>query len=372
MQQSEKAQRRKDTVIPETVEKIQEISTNEVHIIEPLTLDDIQHTPELDFLTDNLIPRGTHTVFTAPAKTGKTYFCLHYAVCMANGLPFLGMENHLQRNIGYLNFDMDRRGFIDRIKQVIKGIKPNATDDDINETLKRLKVVDLESLRTSHAKLPNFYKSENLSDLQGFIIDNNIEFCIIDTLSRIRSGSKENDNDDMMITLQNMSDFFTQNNCGTFTIHHTGKDGTGTRGASSIIDETDLVLGLRKVDNSNTHLQLFAKEVRYISPFELDAYATFKELSTKEDSEIKIIDSFLLTTLNPDADKSNIVDYLKSIGNVPTSKRNIALNAGGRYETNCKAVETHFAQGILDRTPSGRGKGFLYWLKNSFESMNPY
>ena len=86
---------------------------NDIHVFQPITLDEILQTPELDFLTDNLIVRNTVNVFFAPAKTGKTYLCLNYALCMVKNTPFVGMENHLKRNIGYLNLDMFRGGFND-------------------------------------------------------------------------------------------------------------------------------------------------------------------------------------------------------------------------------------------------------------------
>lgn len=336
---------------------------NDVHVFTPLGLDDILNTPPLDFLTDNLIVRHSHNVFFAPAKTGKTYLCLHYAVCMVLGIPFVGMENHLQRNLGYINLDMDRRGFIDRLKQVLKGIKPNSTPDDITYVLSRLRIIDRETIRSCHGHTPNFFKAEYLNDLQLFIVTNDIEFCFIDTFSHVRSGSAENSNDDMALTLQNVESFFSPLECGSLVIHHTGKDGLDARGATALKDNTDLVFGLRKVQNSNTHLQLYTKDPRYISPFELDVYVNIAQITNEETGASKA-DSYLLTTTDPDLDKSVIIDYLKSIGNVPTSRRNIALGATGRYEDNCKAVDTLHLQGILDRVPSGNGRGYRYWIKN--------
>ena len=342
-------------------EQTEAVELENVKIITPLGLDDILNTPEPDFLTDNLIVRGTHNVFFAPAKTGKTFLCLHYAVCMVLGIPFVGRENHLQRNIAYLNLDMDRRGFIDRVKQVVKGINPNITPDGITDILNRLRIIDRDSLRSAGACTPNFFKMEHLDDLRLFIQTNDIEFMFIDTLSRIRSGSAENSNDDMATTLQNIETFFSPLDCGSLVVHHTGKDDK-LRGASAIIDNTDLVFGLKKVENSNTHLQLFTTDPRYISPFEQDVYVHIAQI-TNEETGASFADSYQLTTVNPDDDASNITDYLNSIGNVPTSRRAIGYKAKGTYQINCQRVDSLYIKGVLDRRKSGTG--YVYWIKSN-------
>ena len=341
--------------VPETL--------GEFHVFTPLTLDDILTTPPLDFLTDNLIVRNTVNVFFAPAKTGKTYLCLNYAVSMAMGIPFVGMENHLKRNVGYLNLDMFRGGFNDRVKQVIRGFNPNATHEYISNILSRLKLIDREAIRGVGGHIPNFFKEEYLRDLQNFIQANDIEFLFIDTFSRIREGSAENDNDDMGITLQNIEKFFTPLECGCLLIHHTGKDGK-LRGASAIVDNAEFVFGLRKVNGSNKHLQLFSDTPRYTDVFELDVYPVFEQ-STNEDTGASRAESYFLTAVDPDSDSNvyakAVFDYLRSVGNVYTSKKNIAYHADGNYDLLRKEVDGLYAQGKLERVKSG--SGFNYRMK---------
>lgn len=336
----------------------QDTDINIPNILVPLALNDILNAPELDFLTDNLIVRNSVNVFFAPAKTGKTYLCLHYAVCLAMGIPFLGLENHLKRNIGYLNLDMGRIGFIDRVKQVIKGIKPFATNEDIEMVLDRIKIIDRETLRSVSAKTPNFYKNENLNDLKFFIETNDIEILFIDTFSRVRSGSNENDADNMGTTLQNIESFLSPLDCGCVVIHHTGKSGD-IRGSMAIVDNADFVFGLKKVDNDNKHLQLYSDYPRYVDDFSIDVYPVIQEIVNPE-TGAKRADSYLLMTVNPDDDKSNIIDYLLSIGNTPTSRRSIAGKAGGGYQANCKKVDALYLEGRLDRRQVTNG--YVYWV----------
>ena len=331
----------------------------EYHVFEPLTLDSLLETPPLDFLTDNLIVKNTVNVFFAPAKTGKTYLCLNYAICLAMGIPFLGMENHLKRNVGYLNLDMFRGGFNDRVKQVIKGFNPNATPEYISNILSRLKIIDREAIRSVGGHIPNFYKEEYLDDLGNFILANDIEFLIIDTFARIRAGSAENDNDDMAITLQNMEKFFTPLECGSLPIHHTGKDGK-LRGASAIIDNAEFVFGLRKVNGSNKHLQIYSDTPRYTDVFELDVYPVFEQC-TNEETGASHADSYFLTALDPELNNSDIIDFLKAHGNQWMSKKTIALGVGGRYEDRLKETDALYARGVLERVPAGRG--FNYRMK---------
>lgn len=331
------------------------------HIFEPLTLDSILETPPLDFLTDNLIVRNTVNVFFAPAKTGKTYLCLYYAICMAKGIPFLGMENHLQRNVGYLNLDMFRGGFNDRVKQVIRGFDPNSTHEDIQNILSRLKIIDREAIRSALGNTPNFFTKDYLEDLKNFIITNDIEFLFIDTFSRIRAGSKENDNDHMGLVLQNAEEFFTPLNCGCLFIHHTGKDEQTIRGAQALIDNSEFVFGLRKVNKSNKHLQLYSDTPRYTDVFELDVYPVFQQI-TNEETGAKHAESYFLTTVNPENKNSDIVDFLKAHGNPYMSKKNLAKAVGGNYQDRLKEIDALYAQGVMERVKAG--KGFNYKLKS--------
>lgn len=331
----------------------------EYHVFEPLTLDSLLETPPLDFLTDNLIVKNTVNVFFAPAKTGKTYLCLNYAICLAMGIPFLGMENHLKRNVGYLNLDMFRGGFNDRVKQVIKGFNPNATPEYISNILNRVKIIDREAIRSVGGHIPNFYKEEYLDDLRNFIITNDIEFLILDTFARIRAGSAENDNDDMAITLQNMEKFFSPLDCGALPIHHTGKDGK-LRGASAIIDNAEFVFGLRKVNGSNKHLQIYSDTPRYTDVFELDVYPVFEQC-TNEETGASHADSYFLSAVDPELNNSDIIDFMKARKNPWMSKKTIGIGVGGRYEDRLKEIDALYAKGILERIPAGRG--FNYRLK---------
>ena len=339
-----------------------ESPVSDIHVFEPLTLDDVLETPPLDFITDNLVVRNTVNVFFAPAKTGKTYLCLYYAVCMTKGIPFLGMETHLKRNVGYLNLDMFRGGFNDRMKQVIRGFNPNSTPDDIRDILNRLRIIDRESIRSAKGNTPNFFDKKYLDDLRFFIEVNNIEFLFVDTFSRIRAGSKENDNDHMGLVLQNAEEFFSPLECTSLFIHHTGKDQTTIRGAQALIDNSEFVFGLRKVNNSNKHLQLFSDTPRYTDVFELDVYPVFQQ-STNDETGARIAESYFLTTADPDNENSDITDFLKSHGNVWMSKTNLALAVDGNYDNRRKEVDALYAQGKLERVKSGRG--FNYRIKES-------
>ena len=335
---------------------------NDIHVFQPITLDEILQTPELDFLTDNLIVRNTVNVFFAPAKTGKTYLCLNYALCMVKNTPFVGMENHLKRNIGYLNLDMFRGGFNDRVKQVIRGFNPNATPEYLSDIFSRLKIIDNESIRLANGHTPNFFTKDYLNDLKFFIEYNDIEFLFIDTFSRIRTGSKENDNNDMAVTLQNAEEFFAPLNCGCLFIHHTGKDEKTIRGAQSIVDNSEFVFGLRKVNNSNKHLQLFSETPRYTDVFELDVYPTFKQRTNEAGASFA--EAYFLSAIDPDDSGNNILEYLNSINNTWVSSRDICLHAGGKYKTNALKIAELYNKGVLERIKSG--KGFNY-RKN----MNP-
>lgn len=363
LQQSQASAERHEAGMPIDESVVtQELTESTLHVFRPLTLEDILETPPLDFLTDNFIVRNTVNVFFAPGKTGKTFLCLNYAICMVMDIPFLGMENHLKRNIGYLNLDMFRGGFNDRLKQVIKGFNPNATPEYINKILSRLIIIDREAIRSVGGHTPNFYKEDYLDDLRFFITTNDIEFLFIDTFSRVRTGSKENDNDDMGLTLQNAEKFFSSLDCGCLFIHHTGKQDEKTpRGAQALIDNAEFVFGLRKENGSNKHLKLFSDTPRYTDVFEMDVYPVIKEIKNEETGASRA-DSYFLTTIDPDSDNSDIVDFLKNHGNPWMSKRNIAIGVGGNNKNRRLEVDDLYARGILERVKSGNG--FNYRIKS--------
>lgn len=345
---------------PSTSANVAIPTETEIHVFNPLTLDDILYTPKLDFITDNFIVRNTVNVFYAPGKTGKTFTCLHYGMCMAKGIPFLGMETHLNRNIGYLNLDMFRGGFNDRIKQVMRGFNPNITTDEMAFLMNRIKILDREEIRRANGNIPNFFDYKYLDDLKFYINANDIEFLFIDTFSRIRAGSAENSNDDMATVLQNAEEFFTPLQCTSLFIHHTGKDGN-LRGAQAIIDNAEFVFGLKKVNGSNKHLKLFSDTPRYTDTFEFDIYPEFKEC-TNEETGASYADAYFLTTIDPDTKDTAIVDFLKTHENPWMSKTNLAKAAGGNYEARRREVDSLYAQNILTRQKSGNG--FVYRLKN--------
>ena len=331
-----------------------------IHIIEPVSTDDILNIKEPEYLIDKTITRNSQTLFYAKPKTGKSLVTLNMCVCLATGMPFLNCETHLERNIAYLNLDMDRQSFLARIKPVIKGMHPKASENElasfIEQVNDRVKIIDNLSLRNSGAKRPNFFKYENLKDLEFFLIHHNCELLIIDTMAKVRAGSKENDNDDMGVTLDNIRQFTENINCGTIAIHHAGKDG-GFRGASAISQEVDLIMGLERSQNSHKKLKLFSDDARIGSPFNYEVYPIFQE-----DEETETLLSYVLSLTPSDADTKHIKEYLLANGNLYTSARTISSEAFGGYNDNQKLIATMYNKGELERIPA-KPRGFLYRLK---------
>ena len=275
-----------------------------IHIIEPVSTDDILNIKEPEYLIDKTITRNSQTLFYAKPKTGKSLVTLNMCVCLATGMPFLNCETHLERNIAYLNLDMDRQSFLARIKPVIKGMHPKASENElasfIEQVNDRVKIIDNLSLRNSGAKRPNFFKYENLKDLEFFLIHHNCELLIIDTMAKVRAGSKENDNE---------------------------------------------------------KLKLFSDDARIGSPFNYEVYPIFQE-----DEETETLLSYVLSLTPSDADTKHIKEYLLANGNLYTSARTISSEAFGGYNDNQKLIATMYNKGELERIPA-KPRGFLYRLK---------
>jgi hypothetical protein len=87
---------------------------------EPILLSDIltppQKPPEL---ISGILRRGHKMLIAGPSKAGKSFLLIELAICIAEGLPWLGFQC-AQGKVLYVNLEIDPASCIDRFLQIYK------------------------------------------------------------------------------------------------------------------------------------------------------------------------------------------------------------------------------------------------------------
>ena len=75
--------------------------------------------PPLESVVENFLPLGI-MLLGAPPKSFKSYLCLDMALCICQGLDFLGFKTH-RHGVLYLDLESTKRRPKSRLEQILKG-----------------------------------------------------------------------------------------------------------------------------------------------------------------------------------------------------------------------------------------------------------
>jgi len=128
-------------------------------------------------LVPGLLSRGNKMVLGGGSKSGKTWSLIHLALCMATGTPWWGYPITRRRRVLYLNLEIQRPYFIQRVNvlKVAMGIEGPVDLD----------VIHLRGLCDDHCRLlPNI--SEFLQSTENSIYD----AITLDPLYKMLHGSE--------------------------------------------------------------------------------------------------------------------------------------------------------------------------------------
>ena len=188
--------------------------------------------PGADYLIDGLLTIGDTSIIGGASGSGKSFFALHQAMCIARGTEFFGRQVK-QGGVIYQAGE-GGRGVIKRLiaQQIHFGIP---ADEDIPLVL-------------LPAKIDLFSKE---GDTQAFIDEVKVhasrmacplQLIVIDTLSKASAGAEENSGKDMGAILDNIDKIRTATGAHVQFVHHLNSDGKKLRGHTSIRADVDQVI----------------------------------------------------------------------------------------------------------------------------------
>ena len=203
--------------------------------IEAWTFNDFKELKkDKNFLIYNVLyPKTVNMVYSPPAQF-KSLMCLDMALCLSNGLSWLGNEVKARKKVLYCDKENNDQLIKERLLGLHKG--HNLTRGDF----------PLHILRRNGDLL----NQEFIDALHTFVSENSIEVIFFDTLHRF-ADYDENKSDDLnrlyTMVFQPLIEKF---GVSIVFLHHTKKDG-GYRGSGDFLGMVDTAWSIRRTGKSN-------------------------------------------------------------------------------------------------------------------------
>jgi len=192
----------------------------ELPLISSLDLARNENSEPVDWLVDDLIPKGTIVLLTASPGSYKTFFALSLARSVGESESFLGRSVEAGF-VTYMDKENPRSLLELRIKQV--GASPNLTLWPL--------WADPEPPNLGDKSYPTLATSRSL--------------LVFDSMRRFHTGS-ENAPDEMAVIMGYLRDL-TKAGTTVLVIHHAGKaEGNAYRGTTEILAGVDIAFSLEK------------------------------------------------------------------------------------------------------------------------------
>ena len=179
---------------------------------------------------------------------GKTWFSLGLATAIANNTGFGPWRTHDKLPVLYVDGEMA----YESIQQRIEGM--GASDN--------LYVLNHQSLFHDKQKTLNLADPTAQEAITSLCFNNGIKVVILDNLSCLFSGIKENDNDAWEVVLPWLL-LMRNHGISVIIVAHSGRDGKNMRGASRRDDAAGFVIRLEDVDDSSES----SNGARFVSVF---------------------------------------------------------------------------------------------------------
>jgi hypothetical protein len=189
-------------------------------------LDLTQEIPPTDWLIEDLLVGSEATVLSADSGVGKSFFSMAAALAVSGGdETFLGLPIHRHGPVLYVDEENSAQLVLARLHAL--GFDPAK-----HSSLEYLWYAGVDLVGEPSRLL------EEALDLEPALV-------VLDSLSRVGMGVDENSNTDMTKLLrQGIVPLARETGAAVLVLHHTPKDGTGSRGAGAIKAAVDQELSL--------------------------------------------------------------------------------------------------------------------------------
>lgn len=237
--------------------------------------------PKREWVIDGFLPSKIVVAVIAAGGTGKSYFAMHLAVCIASGTPLFGRHQPKSAaKVVFISGEDDRHELQRRLHKVVAGLSPQARLL-VNQNLHFIDLADSFELFTEKNNKGEVAITKTPSLICKQIteqVGSDIGLVIVDPVARFRGGD-ENFAADATRFVQSLQQIRDQLNTSVLCLHHVnkvaGKGGNqnNARGSSAFID------GVRLVFQLNTLLE---SEIRtlYGNPFALPPLLTVQSVKS--------------------------------------------------------------------------------------------
>lgn len=216
--------------------------------------DDLPEAETLDEIWDNLPPLapeliegvlrvGHKMLLAAPSKAGKSFLLMELVICIAEGIPWLGLKCK-QGKVLYVNLELDSASCEHRFVELYKGlgIEPKNKGNIIIWNL-RGRAVPMNKLTPSAIRR---FKNENLAAI------------IIDPIYKVITGD-ENNATEMSVFCSYFDRLALDCNCSVIYCHHHSKGATSkyanavdrSSGSGVFARDPDAILDLTQLNPGN-------------------------------------------------------------------------------------------------------------------------
>jgi hypothetical protein len=193
-----------------------------------LTLDHIDALPDLEFLIDGVLPRGSLSVLYGEPGCGKTFVALSIAMCVAAGANWL--ERQTRKGAVLYIAAEGVGGMKYRLQAYRRMYETDGTK--IRFLPEPIQLIDQDALE----------ELKHMLAAQGFKPD----LVIVDTLARVTVGVDENATEGMGEVVEAVDSLRRDLGFAVLLIHHTRKDGSIERGSSALRGAADVMIECKK------------------------------------------------------------------------------------------------------------------------------
>ena len=199
----------------ELEKRIEEFTSEAVHIPEPKTINDYPSVIALEpILIDGLFRKGRKGILTADSKAGKSFFAIELGLCVASGTPFLGRKC-TKSKVCYFNYEIAESEFMDRVKAVSAALK--IKEDDFAENFK---IIHMRGYSIPLSKMCGNIIALMLQEQKT--TGEPFSLIIMDPIYKITNGD-ENSAKDVGRFCNDLDKIIKESGCSVFYTHHHSK-----------------------------------------------------------------------------------------------------------------------------------------------------
>jgi hypothetical protein len=199
--------------------------------------------PQPKWLVQNHVTDG-FTVMYGPPKSGKTFVALDWALSMASGRTWNGLQTE-PAPVLYVSGE-GAGGLHKRVQ---------AWKTQHGEGSSRLYFIPFGA---------RIVDREHVIQLRHDLHATGARLLVIDTLARSMAGSDENSAKDMGTAIQALDWLREKTGCGTLVLHHSGVDGTRPRGSTALFGAADTLI---RVEGEHGRLMITCEGQKDAMPF---------------------------------------------------------------------------------------------------------